>query len=349
MWPATTVVCRCSPVSAGAPVRATTSWSRWRRPASSARPPWSSAQMDEPRARAFASRFSALTMAEYFRDVQKQDVLLFIDNIFRFTQAGSEVSTLLGRMPSAVGYQPTLATRWVCSRSASPRRVATRSPRCRRSTCRRTTTPTRPGDDLRPPGRHHGALARDRLARYLPGRGPADLHVAHPRPPLHQRGALHTAVRVKQILQRNKELQDIIAILGIDELSEEDKILVNRARRISGSCRRTPTSPSSSPASRVRPCRWSTRSRISPRSRTASTTTSPSRRSSCVVVSTTSAPVGGDPEEPLIPGSGRGESRAPQHHSTTGPSTTTGPVASSGRPSGHTRFSLPSAVPGGAG
>jgi hypothetical protein len=101
-------------------------------------------QMDEPPGTRLRVALSALTMAEYFRDVQKQDVLLFIDNIFRFTQAGSEVSTLLGRMPSAVGYQPTLADEMGTSRSASPRRVVTRSPRCRRSTCRPTTTPTRP-------------------------------------------------------------------------------------------------------------------------------------------------------------------------------------------------------------
>lgn len=101
-------------------------------------------QMDEPPGTRLRVALSALTMAEYFRDVQSQDVLLFIDNIFRFTQAGSEVSTLLGRMPSAVGYQPTWPTRWASCRSASPRPGVTRSPRCRRSTCRPTTTPTRP-------------------------------------------------------------------------------------------------------------------------------------------------------------------------------------------------------------
>ena len=100
-------------------------------------------QMDEPPGTRLRVALSALTMAEYFRDVQNQDVLLFIDNIFRFTQAGSEVSTLLGRMPSAVGYQPNLADEMGSSRSGSPRPVVTRSPRCRRSTCRRTTTPTR--------------------------------------------------------------------------------------------------------------------------------------------------------------------------------------------------------------
>jgi F-type H+-transporting ATPase subunit beta len=101
-------------------------------------------QMDEPPGTRLRVALSALTMAEYFRDVQKQDVLLFIDNIFRFTQAGSEVSTLLGRMTSAVGYQPTWPTRWASCRSGSPRPGVTPSPRCRRSTCPPTTTPTRP-------------------------------------------------------------------------------------------------------------------------------------------------------------------------------------------------------------
>lgn len=101
-------------------------------------------QMDEPPGTRLRVALSALTMAEYFRDVQGQDVLLFIDNIFRFTQAGSEVSTLLGRMPSAVGYQPTWLTRWARCRSGSPRPAVARSPRCRRSTSPPTTTPTRP-------------------------------------------------------------------------------------------------------------------------------------------------------------------------------------------------------------
>jgi F-type H+-transporting ATPase subunit beta len=107
-------------------------------------------QMDEPPGTRLRVALSALTMAEYFRDVQKQDVLLFIDNIFRFTQAGSEVSTLLGRMPSAVGYQPNPPTRWASSRSGSRRPVVTRSRPCRPSTCPPTTTPTRL---RRPPSR----------------------------------------------------------------------------------------------------------------------------------------------------------------------------------------------------
>ncbi len=101
-------------------------------------------QMDEPPGTRMRVALSALTMAEYFRDVQGQDVLLFIDNIFRFTQAGSEVSTLLGRMPSLSVTSPRWRTRWVSSRSASPRPVDARSPRCRRSTFPPTTTPTRP-------------------------------------------------------------------------------------------------------------------------------------------------------------------------------------------------------------
>src|SRR6188508_1550704 len=139
-------------------------------------------QMDEPPGTRMRVALSALTMAEYFRDEQQQDVLLFIDNIFRFTQAGSEVSTLLGRMPSAVGYQPTLADEM--------------------GQLQERITSTR------------GHSITSLQAIYVP----ADHY--------------NCAIRIKQILQRNKELQDIIAILGVDELSEEDKIIVSRARRI---------------------------------------------------------------------------------------------------------------------
>ena len=191
-------------------------------------------QMDEPPGTRLRVALSALTMAEYFRDVQKQDVLLFIDNIFRFTQAGSEVSTLLGRMPSAVGYQPTLADEM----GVLQERIT--------STRGHSITSMQaiyvPADDYTDPApattfAHLDATTelspRDRLAGYLPGRGPADLDVAHPRPAATSaQDHYNTAVRVKPILQKNKELQDIIAILGVDELSEEDKILVNRARRI---------------------------------------------------------------------------------------------------------------------
>ena len=191
-------------------------------------------QMDEPPGTRLRVALSALTMAEYFRDVQKQDVLLFIDNIFRFTQAGSEVSTLLGRMPSAVGYQPTLADEMGHAAGAhhldpwSLDHLDAGDLRARRRH-------HRPGaaHHVRPPRRDDGALPADLREGHLPGRGPARLHLAHPRPALHRRGALRRrAARTKEILQRYKDLQDIIAILGIDELSEEDKVLVSRARRI---------------------------------------------------------------------------------------------------------------------
>ncbi len=190
-------------------------------------------QMDEPPGTRLRVALSALTMAEYFRDVQGQDVLLFIDNIFRFTQAGSEVSTLLGRMPSAVGYQPTWLTRWARCRSGSPRPAVARSPRCRRSTSPPTTTPTRP-----PAATFAHLDATTELSREIASLGiyPAvDPLTSTSRildPQYIGQAHYDCAIRIKQILQRNKELQDIIAILGVDELSEEDKIIVSRARRI---------------------------------------------------------------------------------------------------------------------
>ena len=150
-------------------------------------------QMDEPPGTRLRVALSALTMAEYFRDVQKQDVLLFIDNIFRFTQAGSEVSTLLGRMPSAVGYQPNLADEM--------------------GQLQERITSTR------------GHSITSMQAIYVPADDYTD-------PAPATTFAHLDATTVKQILQKNKELQEIIAILGVDELSEEDKIVVNRARRI---------------------------------------------------------------------------------------------------------------------
>ena len=191
-------------------------------------------QMDEPPGTRLRVALSALTMAEYFRDVQKQDVLLFIDNIFRFTQAGSEVSTLLGRMPSAVGYQPTLADEM----GVLQERIT--------STRGHSITSMQaiyvPADDITDPAPHTTfahldattVLSRADLGEgHLPRGGPARLHVADPGPGDRRRGALPTSPRrVKRILQRYKELQDIIAILGIDELSEEDKVTVERARRI---------------------------------------------------------------------------------------------------------------------
>jgi F-type H+-transporting ATPase subunit beta len=190
-------------------------------------------QMDEPPGTRLRVALSALTMAEYFRDVQGQDVLLFIDNIFRFTQAGSEVSTLLGRMPSAVGYQPNLADEMgqLQERITSTRGHSITSMQAIYV----------PADDYTDPApattfAHLDAtteLSRDIASRGLyPAVDPLTSTSRILDPQFIGRQHYDTAVRVKQILQRNKELQDIIAILGVDELSEEDKIIVNRARRI---------------------------------------------------------------------------------------------------------------------
>jgi F-type H+/Na+-transporting ATPase subunit beta len=190
-------------------------------------------QMDEPPGVRLRVALSALTMAEYFRDVQNQDVLLFIDNIFRFVQAGSEVSTLLGRMPSAVGYQPTLADEM----GELQERIT--------STKGRSITSVQavyvPADDYTDPApfttfTHLDAttnLSRDVFAK---GIFPAVDPLASTSRILQADvvGDRHynVARRTIQILQRYKELQDIIAILGIDELAEEDKVLVGRARKI---------------------------------------------------------------------------------------------------------------------
>jgi F-type H+-transporting ATPase subunit beta len=190
-------------------------------------------QMDEPPGTRLRVALSALTMAEYFRDVQKQDVLLFIDNIFRFTQAGSEVSTLLGRMPSAVGYQPTLADEMgvLQERITSTRGHSITSMQA-------IYVPADDYTDPAPATTFAHLDATTELSRDIASLGiyPAVDPLTSTSRILDPRyiGQAHydTAVRVKQILQRNKELQDIIAILGIDELSEEDKVLVNRARRI---------------------------------------------------------------------------------------------------------------------
>ena len=189
-------------------------------------------QMNEPPGARQRVGLTALTMAEYFRDVEGRDILLFIDNIFRFTQAGSEVSALLGRMPSAVGYQPTLATEMGDLQERITSTKKGRSPRCRPSSCRPTTTPTRPGHDLRPPRLHHPAGTLDRGAGHLPGGRPADQHLDRARSAGRGRGPLPGAREVQQTLQRYRDLQDIIAILGMDELSEEDKVTVSRARRL---------------------------------------------------------------------------------------------------------------------
>lgn len=190
-------------------------------------------QMDEPPGTRLRVALSALTMAEYFRDVQKQDVLLFIDNIFRFTQAGSEVSTLLGRMPSAVGYQPTLADEMgvLQERITSTRGHSITSMQA-------IYVPADDYTDPAPATTFAHLDATTELSRDIASMGiyPAVDPLTSTSRILDPRyiSAEHynTAVRIKGILQRNKELQDIIAILGIDELSEEDKILVNRARRI---------------------------------------------------------------------------------------------------------------------
>src|SRR5829696_2984971 len=190
-------------------------------------------QMDEPPGTRLRVALSALTMAEYFRDVQKQDVLLFIDNIFRFTQAGSEVSTLLGRMPSAVGYQPNLADEMG---QLQERITSTRGHSI--TSMQAIYVPADDYTDPAPATTFAHLDATTELSREIASRGlyPAVDPLASSSRILDPQyiGQQHydVAVRVKQILQRNKELQDIIAILGVDELSEEDKIVVNRARRI---------------------------------------------------------------------------------------------------------------------
>ncbi|EYR63547.1 ATP F0F1 synthase subunit beta [Actinotalea ferrariae CF5-4] len=190
-------------------------------------------QMDEPPGTRLRVALSALTMAEYFRDVQKQDVLLFIDNIFRFTQAGSEVSTLLGRMPSAVGYQPNLADEMG---QLQERITSTRGHSI--TSLQAIYVPADDYTDPAPATTFAHLDATTELSREIASRGlyPAVDPLTSTSRILDPRyvGQEHyeTATRVKSILQRNKELQDIIAILGVDELSEEDKIVVARARRI---------------------------------------------------------------------------------------------------------------------
>ena len=190
-------------------------------------------QMDEPPGTRLRVALSALTMAEYFRDVQNQDVLLFVDNIFRFTQAGSEVSTLLGRMPSAVGYQPNLADEMG---QLQERITSTRGHSI--TSMQAIYVPADDYTDPAPATTFAHLDATTELSREIASRGlyPAVDPLSSTSRILDAQfiGQAHydVAVEVKQILQRNKELQDIIAILGVDELSEEDKIMVNRARRI---------------------------------------------------------------------------------------------------------------------
>ena len=190
-------------------------------------------QMNEPPGARMRVGLTALTMAEYFRDVNKQDVLLFIDNIFRFTQAGSEVSALLGRMPSAVGYQPTLATEM----GALQERIT--------STTQGSITSIQavyvPADDLTDPApattfAHLDAttvLSRNLAAKGIyPAVDPLDSTSTMLQPGIVSEVHYQVAETVKETLQRYKELQDIIAILGIDELSEEDRLTVARARKV---------------------------------------------------------------------------------------------------------------------
>ena len=190
-------------------------------------------QMNESPGARMRVALSALTMAEYFRDVEHQDVLLFIDNIFRFTQAGSEVSALLGRMPSAVGYQPTLATEMgqLQERITSTKDGSITSVQCVYV----------PADDLTDPA--PAATFSHLDARLVLDRSIAALGIYPAVDPLGSSSRMldplvvgeehyQVARKVQEILQRYRELQDIIAILGMDELGEEDKKIVNRARRI---------------------------------------------------------------------------------------------------------------------
>jgi F-type H+/Na+-transporting ATPase subunit beta len=190
-------------------------------------------QMNEPPGARLRVGLSGLTIAEYFRDVEHQDVLLFIDNIFRFTQAGSEVSALLGRMPSAVGYQPTLGTEMG---ELQERITSTRS-----GSITSVQAIYVPADDLTDPAPATAFAHLD--ATTVLSRAISELGIYPAVDPLDSSsrildpqflGERHYRVvrEVQQILQRYKDLQDIIAILGMDELSEEDKIVVNRARRL---------------------------------------------------------------------------------------------------------------------
>jgi len=190
-------------------------------------------QMNEPPGARLRVALSALTMCEYFRDMSGRDVLLFIDNIFRFSQAGSEVSALLGRMPSAVGYQPTLATEM----GALQERIT--------STKHGSITSVQaiyvPADDLTDPAPATAFIHLDAqtvLSRQIVEKGiypavdPLESSSRLLSPELIGEEHYNVAMEVKRILQRYKDLQDIIAILGMDELSEEDKLLVQRARKI---------------------------------------------------------------------------------------------------------------------
>ena len=245
-------------------------------------------QMNEPPGARLRVGLSALTMAEHFRDVMGQDVLLFIDNIFRFVQAGSEVSALLGRMPSAVGYQPTLASEMgeLQERITSTRRGSVTS----------VQAIYVPADDLTDPapaGTFAHLDATTVLSRTISEMGiyPAVDPLDSTSRALSREvvGDEHyeVATRVQEILQRYQNLRDIIAILGMDELSDEDKVTVRRARRSSSSCRSPSSWPSSSPASPAGSCRSRRRCGASRRLSKASMTICPSRPSNIRAASTT--------------------------------------------------------------
>ena len=190
-------------------------------------------QMNEPPGARLRVGLAGLTVAEYFRDVEKQDVLLFIDNIFRFTQAGSEVSALLGRMPSAVGYQPTLASEM----GALQERITS----TREGSITSVQAIYVPADDLSDPAPAAAFAHLD--AQTVLSRAIVELGIYPAVDPLDSSSRImdaqflgerhyRVATQVQEILQRYKDLQDIIAILGMDELSEEDKVIVGRARRL---------------------------------------------------------------------------------------------------------------------
>jgi F-type H+-transporting ATPase subunit beta len=239
-------------------------------------------QMTEPPGARLRVGLTGLTVAEYFRDEEGQDVLLFIDNIFRFTQAGSEVSALLGRMPSAVGYQPNLATEM----GELQERIT--------STKKGSITSVQaiyvPADDYTDPAPATAFAHLDATTNL--SRAIAELGIYPAVDPLASTSRIldpriigddhyNTAQAVKGVLQRYKDLQDIIAILGIDELSDEDKLTVARARKIQRSSRSRSTWPSSSPAFPASTSSWPIPSAASRKSWMASTTTFPSRRSTC--------------------------------------------------------------------
>ena len=190
-------------------------------------------QMNEPPGSRMRVALTGLTMAEYFRDVAGQDVLLFIDNIFRFTQAGSEVSALLGRIPSAVGYQPTLANEM----GALQERITS----TRNGSITSVQAVYVPADDLTDPAPATTFAHLDAttvLSRAIvemgiyPAVDPLESSSRMLEPDIVTEAHYRTAMEVQEVLERYKELQDIIAILGIDELSDEDKVTVNRARRV---------------------------------------------------------------------------------------------------------------------